>query len=403
MPEANAHRYNAPDLDSNRSSRGLWRVLVRRRRFVGGVVGGLLLACLLYCAIAPNQYEATARVSLRQAPASALSLEAAEPMVAASILSAPLQLETLANVLRSDRLAWRVIAQLKLYQQPGFLGLFSARHLAGFRPDASTPEAQDYLLERFARRLHVQTVPRTLVLEISFRSKDAALSAEVVNALVRAYGEQENESRMQATVEASAWMQSQLTGLKARFEQDQQQLTDFQSTHGILSTPETLANGQPGQAQHTSALLEIDELGRQLVAASTDRILREAQYRAAQQSNPEMVVASDPRLQAEVGHLSNLMIEQIRARQSELEQEQAQLSIEHGPNFPRVVEIRRLLQDLDRQKLAEDAKLVASFESAWKSADDREHRVMTTGAQLNECLQGEVHALQCLQASNEEQ
>jgi polysaccharide export outer membrane protein len=375
VPEANDNRYNTPNLVSTSSSRGLWRVLLRRRRFVGWVVGGMLLACLLYCAIAPNQYEATARVSLRQAPASALSLEAAEPMVAASILSAPLQLETLANVLRSDRLAWRVIAQLKLYQQPGFLGLFSARHLAGFRPDASTPEAQDYLLERFARRLHVQTVPRTLVLEISFRSKDAALSAEVVNALVRAYGEQENESRMQATVEASAWMQSQLTGLKARFEQDQQQLMEFQNTHGILSTPDTLANGEPGQAQHTSALLEIDELGRQLVAASTDRILREAEYRAASQGNPEMVVASDPRLQAEVGHISNLLIEQIRARQSELEQEQAQLSIEHGPNFPRVVEIRRLLQDLDRQKLAEDAKLVASFESAWKAAADREQLV----------------------------
>jgi len=375
VPEAHAHRYNAPDLDPSSPQRGLWRVLLRRRHFVGWVVGGLLLACLLYCLIAPDQYEATARVALRQAPASALSLEAAEPMVAASILSAPLQLETLANVLRSDRLAWQVITQLKLYQQPGFLGLFSARHMEGFRPDAPTADAQDYLLERFARNLHVQTVPRTLVLDVSFRSKDAALSAKVVNALIRAYSNQENETRMQATVDASAWMQSQLTGLKARSEQEQQQLTEFQGTHGILSTPDTLANGQPGQEQHTSALLEIDELGRQLVAASTDRILREAEYRSAQQGNPEMVVSTDPRLQTEVGHLSNLMIEQIRARQSELEQEQAQLSIEHGPNYPRVVEIRRLLQDLDRQKQGEDAKLVGSFESAWKTAADREQLV----------------------------
>ncbi len=38
-----------------------------------------------------------------------------------------------------------------------------------------------------------------------------------------------------------------------------------------------------------------------------------------------------------------------------------------------------------------------------RSADDREHRVTTTGAQFNECLQGEVHALEGLQASHEEQ
>jgi len=38
--------------------------------------------------------------------------------VSSSILSAPMQLETLANVMRSDQLAWRVIRELKLYQAP---------------------------------------------------------------------------------------------------------------------------------------------------------------------------------------------------------------------------------------------------------------------------------------------
>ena len=73
------------------------------------VVGGLLLACLAYCLVAPNQFEASAKVALRTAPASVLSLEAAEPLQAASILSAPVQLETLANVFRSDQLAWRCV------------------------------------------------------------------------------------------------------------------------------------------------------------------------------------------------------------------------------------------------------------------------------------------------------
>jgi len=357
---------------------------------VGWVVGGMLLACLLYCLIAPNQYEASARVALRTTPASALSLEAPELFGTASILSAPVQQETLANVFRSDQLAWKVITGLKLYQAPGFMGRFKSK-FPDFRPDAPAADAQDWLLERFERRLSVQTLPRTLVIQIRFRCRDAALSAGVVNALIRAYEEQESDARMQATKQASAWLESQLKELKARVDEDQQRLAAFQREHGLLTTPETLASGKPGETEHISAVLEIDELGRQLVAASTDRILREAQYRAARQGDPELVIASDPRLQTESGSFATALMQQIHSRRSELEQEQAQLSIEHGPNFPRAVEIRGLLQNLDEQKKAEDAKLVERFRSAWQTAADREQLVrknlqeMTTeGMKANE-------------------
>jgi len=375
---------------SSTSLHEVWEVLVRRRRMAASVLGGLLLLCLLYCLIAPNQYEAQARVALRTSPASPLGLEAAEPAISASILSAPVQQETLANVFRSDQLAWRVITGLKLYQAPGFMGDFPQR-FPGFDPDAPAANAQGWLLERFGRRLHVQTLPRTLLIQIRFRTKDAALSAAVVNALIRVYGEQDSESRVQATTQASGWLESQLKELKGRVEQDQKRLTAFQKSHGLLSTPETLASGRPGESQHTSTLLEIDELGRQLVAAMTDRILREAEYRSATRGDPEVVLASDSRLQAESGSFATALLEQIHARRSELELEQAQLSAEHGPNFPRVVEIRGELQDLDRQKQAEDAKLVQRFRSAWQTAVDREQLVKKSldehtaeGMKLNE-------------------
>jgi len=367
-------RSGAGQRNSTRSLRELWEVLARRRRLVGCVVGGLLLACLLYCLIAPNQYEASARVALRTSPASPLSLTASDPQLSASILSAPVQQETLASVLRSDQLAWKVILGLKLYDAPGFAGRFHSR-FPDFHPDAPAADAQAWLLERFERRLHVETLPRTLLIQIRFRCGDAALSANVVNALIRAYGQQDADARVQATSQASDWLQTQLKDLKARVDRDDQRLAAFQREHGLLSTPETLPNGQRGETQHTSALLEIDELGRQLVTAATDRIQREAQYHAASQGDPELVIASDPRLQAESGNFATALLQQIHLRRSELEQEQAQLNIEHGPNFPRAVEIHGQLQDLDRQKKAEDTKLVERFRSAWQTAADREQLV----------------------------
>jgi uncharacterized protein involved in exopolysaccharide biosynthesis len=180
---------------SSISFRELSELLLRRRNLVGSIVSGLLLLCLLYCLITPNQYEASARIALRQGPASSLSFDSSEPLAVASLLSAPLQLETLADVFRSDRLAWRVITGEKLYLNAGFVTGFT-RRFPGFDPgapadNAAYAQAQSYLLERFQKRLHVQTLPRTLLIQIRFRSKDPALSAEVVNALISAYGQQD--------------------------------------------------------------------------------------------------------------------------------------------------------------------------------------------------------------------
>src|SRR4051812_26255723 len=91
------------------SLRALLETLSRRRRLVLMILGGLLLACLAWCLLAPREYEARARVSLLVAPASSLSLDAAEPRAVSSEMAAMVQTETIAGILRSDRLAWRVI------------------------------------------------------------------------------------------------------------------------------------------------------------------------------------------------------------------------------------------------------------------------------------------------------
>jgi polysaccharide biosynthesis/export protein len=356
------------------SLREFWGVIIRRRRVFAAILGACVLACLVYCLIAPNQYEARAKVALRTAPSTQLGGEIAEPGISTSVFGAPLQLETLANFLRSDQLAWRIITEQQLYRSPAFKGNFD-RKFPGFRPETPAPDAQDWLLDRFQQRLRVQTVPRTLVIQIRFLSKDPAVSATVVNALIRDYMEQESNSRMRATEQASDWLESQLKELKSRVEQDRLRLASFENDHGILGDPQTLPDGQDAEASHNSTLLEIDELGRQLVAAQTDRILCEAEYHAAAVGNPELVFASSTRMQVQSGSFATALLEQIHARRSELEQEQAQLSIEHGPNFPRVVEIRRQLQDLDKQEHTEDARLIERFRSAWQTAQEREEMV----------------------------
>ncbi len=337
------------------------------------IVGSLLVACLIYCLVAPNVYEATAGVALRGATVSVLAPDHNEAGTSGSFASGQVQLETLANMFRSDQLAWVVITRLKLYAIPGFTRSFE-RRFPSFNANQPDPQGRAFLLDEFQRNLTVQTIPRTLVLQIRFRSHDAALSAAVVNTLIEAFRQQDEDARMQATKDATAWLNAQLVEFKTRANGDDRKLADFQKRHGLLNTPQMLGNGPPTEVEHTAELSEVDALSRELITATTDRIVLEAEYRSAVSGDPDLVLASDSRLRT-TGSSTAALLQQLRTRRSDLQQEQAQLRIEHGPNFPRVVEIRSQMEDLDSQIRAEDAKLVERFRSAWKTASEREQLV----------------------------
>lgn len=353
------------------SLRAAGRVLLARRWIVLAVIGGPLLICLVYCLIAPKQYESRALLALRTAPATALHMDDAESGSTSSA-SEQTELETLANVFRSDQLAWRVIVEKKLYAAPGFRGRFAAR-FPDFRPEAPTLQAQAFLLRRFQNGLRIRTIPRTLLLELRFQSGDPALSADVVNALIHAQEAEQAEERVLATAQATDWLKEQLEGLKTRAAKADGELIAFQKKHSLLVETDNVAKDRSGTVQHDVAIRQVDELGRELAAATSERMIRETQYQAAMQGDPELVLASDVRMQTESGAIATFR--QLHTRHSELDQELAQLSLEHGPKFPRVQEIRKELEELERQLQAANAKLRDQYRSAWKTAADRERLV----------------------------
>jgi polysaccharide biosynthesis/export protein len=389
--EREADQSHAPHRGSFQSFGELWSRIYCHRRLFLCTVGTLLGACLLYCLVAPKEYEATARVALRGTQASVLTVDRADSTLSGSFASGAVQLETLANVMRSDQLAWDVITRLELYKAPGFRGSF-ARKFPSFSPVQASPEAKDWLLERFQRDLTAQTVPRTLVLQLRFRSRDAALSAAVLNALISAYDGQESGARILATSQATGSLHGQLKDLKLRVDRDDQKLAEFRRQRGILNAPEMIDSGQATGVAQSIGLSEVDAMTRELAAATADRIVFEAAYRAARTGDPELTMVSDPKLQG-AGNVSLVLLQQLRGQRSELQQEQAKLRVEHGPNFPRVLEIQDQMQDLDQQIKAEDRKLVDRFKIAWVAAKDREQMVRKSlagatfaGLRLNESM-----------------
>ncbi len=115
-------------------------------------------------------------------------------------------------------------------------------------------------------------------------------------------------------------------------------------------------------------MVQVDELARELAAADSERLLREAEVRAADGGDPEAIVDFDPH--AGDGAEFAASLRSIHARQEELRQELAQLSIERGPNFPRVVEIRGDLEDLDNQVDRLRERLRGHLRSALQASQD---------------------------------
>jgi len=193
----------------------------------------------------------------------------------------------------------------------------------------------------------------------------------VVNALIEAYGHQETDARLRATRNGTEWLNTQLHDLQERVDGDDVRLADFQKEHGILSTSQILEDGRSREVGHSGAVAAVDALSRELVNATADRILLETEYGAAMAGDPEAALVLNGRAGL-AGSAGTALLQQLRARRSDLQQEKTQLEIEHGPNFPRVVEIRRQTRDLDEQIRAADARLVEDLRSAWKTSLERE-------------------------------
>lgn len=367
-----ARRIEAPagGRESLTSFADLWVTVRWNGRLFVGIVGVLLAVCVGYCLIAPNEYEASGAVELRGAPESLLAPDRGESASSAAFAMGQVQLETLANVLRSEQLAWRVITDLRLYDDAAFARSFR-RRFPEFKADTPGADAKEYLLQRFDQRLTVESLPHTVVLGIRFRSRDGGLSARVVNQLIEEYEKQETDSRMQLARRRTEWLNAQLQAMKDRVDQDTARLAEFQRANGIVNVSGRAGDAEQGVVGQSGVMTAIEEGNRALVNATADRIAREAEYRAAKTADPEVAVVGVER-SAAAANPQMILLQQLRVRKSDLKLEEARLEVEHGANFPRVVEIRTEMRDADAQIREAHAQLVEGLRSAWKTSVDRE-------------------------------
>ena len=159
---------------------------------------------------------------------------------------------------------------------------------------SGTAEAQ--AAERMGRNLSITAIPQTNVIQLSFRSDDRALSAEVLNTLVALYFDRRAEVFRPTFTDAGA-PQDQQT--EKRLQDAEAALTGFSDEHQIADFDQQMTRLLDQQAATTTTQLtteqQINALKSEIIALRTQvaRLPRSVELYAETERAPTAVASGD--------------------------------------------------------------------------------------------------------------
>lgn len=349
--ESNFQRTRMPEGFPEEDSVSRLIKLIKRR-------GWLILAAAAIgagCGIAanmilPKQYTAKAEIEVTQDISSEFRLEQIPGVPAGAGVDSG-RINTEMEVLRSRTLALETIRSLHLEQNADFM------KLPGGHPwDLSKPAVRSTLIINFQRNLVVARLGSTDIIQINVSSRRPELASLIANTLVDNYVAHTFKDSYTSTKQVSAWLDTQLGGLKQQLQDSQQHLLDLQKEVGIVATD---------QNQKESIVVEkLEALNKQLADAEAERMVKEAALQAIQSSTPAVIDAlstTNPSIQASKQNLI-----QLQAEYSSLIQT-------YGSAYPRVRELKTQISQLESGLVAEEHAQVTRAQKELDAAQSNEN------------------------------
>ncbi|MBW7881732.1 MAG: polysaccharide biosynthesis tyrosine autokinase [Caldilineaceae bacterium] len=344
-----------------------WRILVKHRRLVIGVMAAVVALALLKTLMSTPIYRATATLQIEKVGAQVVQVGAAQPTEMYGGWD-PDFLQTQYELIKSRSLAERVAGDLNLDRtaieriyQPGWLGQL----LSQLRPKTKDQETTGPKLSAAeeARRqlaagaglisggLTVEPVRNSRLVRINFDSPSPQFSARAANAIADGYIAAGLERRFGASSYAKTYLEDQLKLAKARLEESERKLVAFAQRENLVNTGD---NGQ------TLATQNLTQLNAALAAAQDQRIRAQARWRQA----------SSGAMPADM--IGNSNIRPLQQQRAQL-QGQYQLKLQtFKPEYPEMKQLKGQIDELDRQIAQETASVRASVKAEYDAAAAQE-------------------------------
>ncbi len=284
------------------------------------------------------------------------------------------QVESQVEVLKSENIAQSVIKNLHLTEDPEFVGSgggLLAALFDFFSPSESKEAASEFELNRSAvgtlqSRLNVKRLGLTYVIQIEYRSYDAAKSAQIANAVADAYIVDQLEAKYQATRRASVWLQDRIKELRDQVSTAERAVVEFKTKNNIVSTG--------GAERRLVGEQQVAELNSQLVIARA--ATAEARARLDRINSVLKSDTPDATVDATVADaLKNEVVTKLRGTYLDLAARESDWSKRYGYNHLAVVNIRNQMREIRNSIFEELKRLGETYKSDYEIARQREEGV----------------------------
>jgi succinoglycan biosynthesis transport protein ExoP len=353
------------------------RTLQKQWRTIARFVAVFLTVLAAVVFFMSDTYEATARIEIAP-PASPEAVSLRDQPGQASPTSTD-YFQTQLEILKSDGLALSVIQNLHLDQNREIAG---RQHLlpllsklkAAIVGESDQQNAMDQIVKNFEKRLNVNQIHNSELVEISFDSKSPELSAQVTNNLIDTYLQKERRSQYDATMAAGSALSGELNELRASVDKANQALIDFQREHGILDTgspgPDAANSGIQGGPQNP-VTDRVVQLNRELTQAEAERLNQQSYLRAVESGN----TASLPQMR------DNVVLQELQKHLAESKADLQQALAVYGENNSIVRKLQNETDELQKQTDLERQRILSQVKTAYNTAAAHEGLLRNT---LNE-------------------
>ncbi len=294
-----------------------WLVLL----VIGVVVGTTLGINLLL----PKEYKASASVVLDFKP---------DPISMALYGGAgsPAMMATQVDIIRSDRVAQRVVRNLKLNENPQIRQQWQ---------DDTNGEGsiESWLATVFQRNMDVEPSRESSVISVSYKAADPRFAAGLANAFVQAYIDTALELRVDPARQYSAFFDTRSKEAREALEKAQTLVSSYQKANGIIATDERLD-------VENARLNELSSQLTMVQAIAAESTSRQTQAQGGQGDRMQEV-------------LNSPIIGALKADLSRSEARLQELSIRLGDNHPQVQEARASAAE-QRSRLETETRRVTS-------------------------------------------
>ncbi|MBL8315074.1 MAG: chain length determinant protein EpsF [Rubrivivax sp.] len=298
--------------------------ILRARLWVALAVLALVVATTVTVSLLlPKQYkgEASVLVDFKPDPVSALAFGG---------LASPAYMATQVDIIRSDRVALRVVRNLKLADNPQV----RQQWLDEAQGQGSI---ESWLTAQFQAQMDVLPSRESSVITISYKAADPRFAAGLANAFAQAYIDTSLELRTDPARLYSTFFETRAKEARETLEKAQSKVSAFQKENGIIATDERL-DVETARLNDLSSQLT----GLQAIAAESSS--RQTQAQGAQADRLQEV-------------LNNGIVGQIKADINRAEAQLRQLSTRLGDAHPQVQEAKASLADMRMRLEAETRKV----------------------------------------------